>query len=61
MSIIITNVSAPDADPQGTADYVLRINAWEIASFTHYRPDALGTCLRRAADAADESCRMSVR
>ena len=52
MGIFIINVSDPPT-LFGWNHYELRINQTVIARFRHRREDSLGTCLRRAADAAD--------
>ncbi len=48
--IVINNI---DKNPRniGPHQYVLRINAKEICSFSHNREDGLATCLRKAANA----------
>lgn len=42
-------------DPLGPHLYQLRINSHVVAAFTHSRGEALSTCLRRAADAAENA------
>ncbi len=42
-------------DPLGPHTYQLRINHQVITTFTHTRGDSLATCLRKAADAAEQA------
>ncbi len=42
-------------DPLGPHLYQLRINHQVVAAFTHSRGDSLSTCLRLAADAAEQA------
>ena len=54
--IIIQNMGPHGQDdPGGVRDYELRVNNLLIGRFKHARRDGLGECLRRAAQAADES------
>lgn len=59
--IIIQNMGPHGQDdPGGVRDYELRVNSLLIGRFKHARRDGLGECLRRAAQAADESDRASL-
>lgn len=53
MSVIITNITKHNK-PTGEHSYVLKINATEIARFTHVRENGLAECLRKAADAVEK-------
>lgn len=54
MSIIIQNISQPDAPLSETNKYRVRINQTVICEFDHDRKiDGLAQCLRDAADAVD--------
>lgn len=54
--ISIVNISpGSPGSPNGEREYEVRINAKVICKFKHFREDGLSACLRRAANAVEES------
>lgn len=52
----IVNVGTPDNYlVEDECLYEVRINRDVITTFRHFRSDGLGTCLRKAADAAEDA------
>jgi hypothetical protein len=48
-------------DPLGPFLYQLRINTAVVTTFTHTRQDPIWTCLRRAADAAEQAAQTAAQ
>ena len=52
---MIAIINTGERDALGAYRYRLQINDVLVATFTHYRADGLGACLRLAAAAADRA------
>jgi len=56
--IAIVNIT-PEGEPvDGWNEYQVRINRNVITHFRHRRSEGLATCLRKAADAVEETFRL---
>lgn len=64
MSVIISNVTEPlnkGVYGRGLQYYILRINRFVLAEFTHRYEDGLAECLRKAAVAAEDPNRVEMQ